>query len=1374
MSSFDDHCIITKYELTEKEKQLKKSFFRPIRKAEEAKKQNNSNAAFKENQNDELIKKIGRGNNNINDELLNKLIKENVDPIVNQNLKYLSNRANKAEAAFLPLNIIYNQNRILERNVDVLQETQRSLKDFFIYNLQNNHDTNNKVLKKSISQGESLENKKFFIELLKPLYQNMESIKNQVNNISSQKRDIINNGDHQESQNELHLLQKNLKNSTSKVEQSLNLVKEHTNQAKKDSELFKMIEEIKGGIVNVHKEMNKLESDVNENFKKIYEETQKKNLMQMFSNNRKNTSNLYNNFNDLNFNNNKNSDLFKNSKNEDEIDYTEFKKSLCDINLRTQEIKNEYETSKAKIKINMVHKFEKADKIDFSYDIDFKDPFSFNSFTTNDDSLIANNIQKERSQSNKKNFIIKNKNLVSKLSKKIPKENKPKDEVKSKIIDDENVESTDNELFHASRAKKNNVFLDHLNKSIDKKEEKPNSNKYKNEGNINKSTDYTLKSPSMANNTLSLIKSTPSTKNKNNKNNNIISIINEDNNESDKNKCDEILEKVKNEYQNKNKANQDNKKGLKEILEQAPDLDQQKNDKRSILKDVITKVLIEKIIVDKNKQGENILKNIPISNDEMNLYLRDKDYNGKFGSGKYFDLDLDEKSAREVTEKILREKIKLFLNKKRLSNLLKRKNEASDNVEAIKSDNLPNKIPEDQNSDDILEKIENKLFNKLNLENSKRDKNLNDNFNIVLNRLVEMEKNMQKFPLKKMNIEKLDDSQYIEIDKTHRNKVNDYDEMIDKITEKIKSNMHITINLNDGKNNSNNIQEKKQDIKLDLQTESLNILAENNNLDKNKQMGYTHPFANRNKILKMLDIENYNYQYQNIPLPHTINFKDYEITSESSLTESKRSEMENNKATIDNNDLITNQTKLNSYNNYSINPNILYLTNISKKIDNFPGKFVEDQVEINSYQQTNKMNNNAKFSNEKHLLEANLLATEIQKLKNNISYQPNYRDESISEGQVVTISNVNDTDLESIYAQSQNNLKEPDTLIELNHKILLNKKKIEELNTKNFAQLNGTNKFRDEKDTLNLNDLKNINKDLEHTLQKYNQDNQYAIDITSEENEKYESSNINENSNDIENNQEYKFNLGKQDIREKKDFNNINSASSQQMDQKIQFLKANNLYDSEEQMNFQKTFQNVLKKNNINNQNSNNTSQSSNFHNTLKSFNNNNLPSLGSSGNNKIMKQMILGGKNQNNLKNNQVYLSFGGNVLNANNQQSNRSQKFLQKNNVSNSDSYIYMNNNIMNSNKNLQQENEYNQQSNISSYVNSERMQSDQYNISDNTDLDTSNNFYNQNFDKYYGYNNTISENHTESVDSAIDKKYNNLKNNKIYKTDESSIDR
>ncbi len=1441
MSSLDDHCIITKYDLTEKEKQLKKAFFNPAKRGETAKN----------------LKKDTHINNNfpnenvkgaaVPDEFLNKLIKENVDPLVNQSLKYLSNNQNAAGlGAGLPLNIVYNQNRILERNVDILQETQRSLKDFFVYNLQ---QSDKKRSSGNHAKSDSFETKKFLLEIIKPLYQNIEGIKSQINNLNNPNINNINSNKNNpenagNKKDEIYLMQKNLKNSTSKVENSLNLVELNAAQGKKDNELYKLIEEIKGSITGVHKEMSKLETDVSENFKKIYEETQKKNLMEMLSvknavkSKISNINNGKNDFSKFNFNNNNNSNA-----EEDSIDYGEFKKSLCDINLRTQEIKNEYENSKAKI--NFVHKFEKADKIEFSYDIDFKDPFGFNSFTTNDDSMIAKEI-KAKSKSINKNFATaksKNLKIVNKLNK-----NKQKDF-------EDNYDTTDHEIFHKNKNdkdKKNNVFLDNLNKSLDSKLNVANKaeNSEAKKQNANQSTNYTLNSPSgVHNNTNSLIKSI----NNNNANSkNPINIISEEATEETilvkNNKNNQFIENAKSEFENKK-----NQKSLKDILMQKPNLEDYKNtSKQKLLKDLVTKLLIEKIIVDKNKKATKAgLVSAPATNEELNFFLREKEFSGKHGTGKYLDLDLDEKNAREITEKCVKERIRTLLNKKKIRNLVTgvEKNNAFDNQKSLNNKNI-DEFKDEENAD-IIKSLENKLFDKLNKENCERDNFLNENFKTVLQRLNEMEKNMggsvainsnddrvrKRNVLNGLenenNVEKLSESQYIEIDKSSKNnrKTNNYDEMIDIITEKIKSNMHITINLNsDGKNLSTNNNLNENDNKNKISTDNQKELKENiKKNNENPTMGYTHPFADRNKILKLLDNSNYfqnkaNFM-QNIPLPHTINLNDFEVSSESCLTDSKRSEINQN---LNNNNNYTKNTNQNLNNYYSgTNQNLLFYTNMDNKIPNFQvtGKYAEDRLGyINSLKLDSiKNNTNNDLSNEKHLLNANILAAELNRQKHfDTLGKINSRDESLSEGQVQTLAGVtNDSELESVYAQSHT-IADAEELDELNNKILRNKQKLEALDKKDLNIV----KNRE----LNLNDLKNINKDLEDTLEKYDNNfnnnklsNKNNLDFNDTGNDDYEESSSNRYniSNSNQNNENYADfhdarkmdfeELNQQNLQENpKDLFNKNEKknldndcnqktnndlnSEAKMEEKIKFLKANNLYDSEEQANFQKTFHNVLRKNNILSGNSNNTSQASNFNNILSSFNNNNnnlSGSLASSGKLRLgsARHTFLSGNNNNN-NNNHVFQSFGGNILNSNNQNSNRTntnsyniinnpnlQQQMQKNFagglISNSN-----NNNLINS-----------QESNISSNVNSGREPNESLNSSNQIHIYNSNNFHipnnknndhhiNMNEKYYYGYNNTISENYTESnnesaLDRGVDSNRISDNNYKFYKTDESSLD-
>jgi hypothetical protein len=1083
-----------------------------------------------------------------------------------------------------------------------------------------------------------------------------------------------------------------------------------------------------------------------------------------------------------------------------------------------------------------LHKFEKAEKIEFSYDIDFKDPYNFNSFTTNDDSLIA----KEKKNKIKFNNI-KNKNLANTKNKNLNIFNKNKQQINSKnnnaytkhIENEENYDTTDHEIFHKNKKeneKKNNVFLENLNKSMDSRLNVASKAETVKKQNANQSTNYTLNSPSGAhNNTNSLIKSI---NNNNNKNAiNIISEVAPEEHNNNKDKNNEFIENAKSEFANKKNQNTGNtgKKGLKEFLLQKNNIEDFKNDKQKLLKDLVTKVLIERILMDKNKKAVKAgLVAAPATNEELYFFLREKDFSGKYGTGKFLDLGIDEKNAREITEKCLKEKLRTLLNKKKLRDLISGQE---------KKNYIKNK--EENEDKDIILSIENKLFEKFNKENTERDNFLDENFKNVLQRLVQMEKSInvnvasKNKELKGLeneinynNKEKLSESQYIEIDKSNNrnNKANNYVEMIDIITEKIKSNMHITINLNtDGKNlsannnsNNNNANNDNEKDKLsnenEIEKKNINNFNSKENQANKDPMGYTHPFAGRNKIFKMLDNTNYfqnkEHLMQNIPLPRTINFKDFEISSESCLTDSKRSQINTDFNNLDNNLYAS-----------SNNKNLLYYTNIDNKIPNFQvtgSKFAEDQLgyvnslKINSYKNNEVSNLNNYYSNEKHILEANILAAELDSQKNfNNLAKITSKDESLSEGQIATVSRMpNDSELESVYLQSHTNT-DLDELDELNEKILRNKLKLEGLNRRNIRNVKNPE--------INLNDLKNINQDLEETLEKYNNknlDNNFNDlnknnfdknnnDIVNDDYDessgnRYDISNSNENN---ENYGEYQKarKMGLEDLNQNKpnlysnvDKNVINNKeieneenknlnSEAQMEEKIKFLKTNNLYDSDEQANFQRTFQGILRKNNV--LNSDMTSPASNFNNVLNNFNNNNnnnnvdnlSGSLASSGKLRLgsAKHNFLAGNNNNN--NNHVFQSFGGNLLNSHNQFSNRSNN----------------NNNNFNNNYNfLQAVNS--PQSNISSNVNSGRMPNESLNLSNQINLENSNNLnyknnnniinnnnnnFNVNDKFYFGYNNTISENHTESNnDSAVERGMNNYKyndNNKFYKTDESSLD-
>ena len=130
----NDNSIITKFELSEREKKLKADFFN--------RKTNKLDSKVLSNEIEESKNNLEK----IPEEDMNKFFNENKNELEPQNI-------NNNGISSQQMNIIYTQNKLMERNVDILQETQRSLQDFIIYNMRkdeiekNKNKINNPILK---------------------------------------------------------------------------------------------------------------------------------------------------------------------------------------------------------------------------------------------------------------------------------------------------------------------------------------------------------------------------------------------------------------------------------------------------------------------------------------------------------------------------------------------------------------------------------------------------------------------------------------------------------------------------------------------------------------------------------------------------------------------------------------------------------------------------------------------------------------------------------------------------------------------------------------------------------------------------------------------------------------------------------------------------------------------------------------------------------------------------------------------------------------------------------------------------------------------------------------------------------------------------
>ena len=322
-----DSCIITKFDISEREKAIKKAFFK-------GKKEKIVPEASRQICEDEVINKM------IDDNFKNK-------PVIQQ-----------TAASPLPINLIYSQNKILERNVDVLQEQQRSIHDLLVYNLQHNRDKRETGLKAEIID----ENKKLMKEIIGPLYSNIEGLKASMEKLAIDTRQVKQQDDYLKKVNEASSLNYKVRDMMEKhqeFKEQSNIVerKLERNIKPNDTVILKAIEEVKNSISQINNEMNKMEENFSTNFKSVLMENEKKNLMGRFHSS---TSLPQQSKLDIARQEKKIVDLFN---------YKEIKDDMLDINLRKDEILNEFMTNKIKIpKIK-----PPKGKINFSFSLDDED-----------------------------------------------------------------------------------------------------------------------------------------------------------------------------------------------------------------------------------------------------------------------------------------------------------------------------------------------------------------------------------------------------------------------------------------------------------------------------------------------------------------------------------------------------------------------------------------------------------------------------------------------------------------------------------------------------------------------------------------------------------------------------------------------------------------------------------------------------------------------------------------------------------------------------------------------------------------------------------------------------------------------------------------
>ena len=487
-----DNTIITKFELSEREKILKKQFFqreedlgknylfsRP--KEKEINLFNNNSNLMNNSHSLSLEQNINQSNNlkiNINK---NKLINNEEDKsIQNQNLsntipdikkitkeemdKFYEEAGNylpKSKGGFSSeqVNLLLHQNKIMQRNVDALQETNRSLQDFIIYtmkkdSLKNNLKEEEKKEEKNIDEYNKLN------QILTPLYEHINNLQSQVKELNQKKREDEIKIDIDD------LIIKDQKNFKPKHEPISQTKGKYSENDKNEKIMMKTLSSLKGTMTNLSQEMRKIGSTFNEKMQKVLEDSEKDKLKKIIGVRARSTTNKNRSAavkKNLDQEQSSNINIFKENTNQiesiltsklDNIDYNSFKNDLIDIGKMQEEIVNDY---KSKVPEFIELKKPKS-KIKFSYN------------------LFPDNYEKENKKNGKK-MVSKPKQRIinehkvskdSKIDEKVSTAIKKEIKSKNKKIDEQKDNKKEKMEFNSDPNKK--VYINNSNQEMDNKD----------------------------------------------------------------------------------------------------------------------------------------------------------------------------------------------------------------------------------------------------------------------------------------------------------------------------------------------------------------------------------------------------------------------------------------------------------------------------------------------------------------------------------------------------------------------------------------------------------------------------------------------------------------------------------------------------------------------------------------------------------------------------------------------------------------------------------------------------------------------------------------------------------------------------------------
>jgi len=490
-----DNTIITKFELSEREKILKRQFFqrdeeigrkylfdRP--KENENESVNNNSNLINHSHSLSLEQSLNQINN-LNLNLSNKKVVNNTNKInQNQNLsntvpdiknitKEEMNKFYEEAGNYLPkssgglsseqINLLLHQNKIMQRNVDALQETNRSLQDFIIYTMKKDSVKNNLKEEEKIEE-QNQKNMEYnkLNQILTPLYEHINNLQSQVKELNQKKREDEINIEIDD------LIIKDQKNFKPKHIPFSKPREKSSESEKSNKMMMKTLSSLKGTMSNLSLEMRKIGDTFNEKMQKVYEDTEKNKLKKMIgvrpnstlSNKRISLKNNNvnkepsNNINIIRDNIIENESILTNKL--DDIDYNSFKSDLIDIGNLEEQIINDYKASAPEF----IELKKPKTKIKFSYNLD--------SELNKIDKKINNkkNIKPQQNINIKESKPIKDSKISEKVSSIVNKEKKPKSSPKI----NNNKYEKEKEDIKANTNSKNKIYINYMNQEKESEE----------------------------------------------------------------------------------------------------------------------------------------------------------------------------------------------------------------------------------------------------------------------------------------------------------------------------------------------------------------------------------------------------------------------------------------------------------------------------------------------------------------------------------------------------------------------------------------------------------------------------------------------------------------------------------------------------------------------------------------------------------------------------------------------------------------------------------------------------------------------------------------------------------------------------------------